>query len=87
MKRLLIQLDEESHRRLRQRAFRQERSISAVIREIVSNSLAEDASRKRRTHISQFASVGAGRSKQGRLSPVSEKHDEALVAAIEKERR
>jgi plasmid stability protein len=83
MKRLLIQLDEDSHRKLRQRAFRQERSVSSVIREIVSKSLAEDESRERRTHISQFASVRAGRSKQGRLSPVSEKHDHALAAAIE----
>lgn len=83
MKRVLIQLDEDSHRKLRQRAFRQERSVSSVIREIVSNSLAEEASRERRTHVRQFASVRAGRSKQGRLSPVSEKHDDALAAAIE----
>ena len=83
MKRLLIQLDEDSHRKLRQRAFRQERSISSLVREMVSKSLAEDASPERRTHVSQFASVRAGRSKQGRLSPVSEKHDDALAAAIE----
>ena len=51
---------------------------------MVSKSLAEDASPERRTHVSQFASVRAGRSKQGRLSPVSEKHDDALAAAIEK---
>jgi plasmid stability protein len=83
MKRLLIQLDEDAHRQLRRRAFRQERSLASVIREIVSKSLAEEASRERRTHIRQFASVRAGRSKQGRLSPVSARHDDALAAAIE----
>ena len=87
VKRLLIQLDEDSHRKLRQRAFRQERSISSIVREMVSKSLEEDASHQRRTHIRQFASVRAGRSKQDRLSPVSEKHDAALAAAIDKERR
>jgi plasmid stability protein len=84
MKRLLIQLDEESHRKLRQRAFRQERSISSIVRDMVSKGLADDTSHQRRTHIRQFASVRAGRSKQERLAPVSEKHDAALAAALEK---
>lgn len=84
MRRTLIQLDEETYRRLRQHAFRQERSISAVVREMIARGLEGDASRHRRTRLSQFASVRAGRSKQGRLAPVSEKHDEALAKAIEK---
>ena len=84
MKRTLIQLDEETYRRLRQQAFRQERSISAVVREMVAKGLESDASRQRRTRLSQFASVRAGRSKQGRLAPISEKHDEALAKAIDK---
>ena len=84
MRRLLVQLDEETHRKLRQRAFRQERSVSSVVREIVVKTLEGDAARDRPTRISQFASVRAGRSKQGRLSPISEKHDEALATAFEK---
>ena len=84
MKRTLIQLDEETYRRLRQQAFRQERSISAVVREMVAKGLESDASRQRRTRLSQFASVRAGRSKQGRLPPITEKHDEALAKAIDK---
>jgi plasmid stability protein len=84
MKRLLIQLDEDSHRKLRQRAFRQERSISSIVRDMISKGLADGTSQPRRTHIRQFASVRAGRSKQGRLAPVSEKHDAALAAALEK---
>lgn len=84
MKRALVQLDEETYRKLRQRAFRQERSISSVVREMVAKGLAGDAGRERPTHISQFSSVRAGRSKQGTLAPVSEKHDEALATAFEK---
>ncbi len=84
MKRALIQFDEDTYRRLRQRAFRQERSISAVVRDMVGKGLEVDAVRERLTRVSQFSSVAAGRSKQGRLSPVSQKHDEALAAAFEK---
>ena len=60
------------------------RSLSSVVREIVVKTLEGDAARERPTRINQFASVRAGRSKQGRLSPISEKHDEALAAAYEK---
>jgi plasmid stability protein len=84
MKRLLIQLEEETFRRLRERAFRQERSIASLVRELVARGLAEEAPSKRRTRASQFSSVGAGRSKQGLLAPVSERHDDALAAALGK---
>jgi plasmid stability protein len=84
MKRTLVQFDDETYRRLRERAFRQERSISAVVREMVAKGLEGHAGRERPTRVSQFSSVRAGRSKQGRLSPVSEKHDHALAAAFEK---
>ena len=82
MKRTLIQFDEETYRKLRQRAFRQERSVSSLVRELVATGLEGGAARPRPKRISQFASVRAGRSKQGRLSPVSEKHDQALAAAF-----
>lgn len=84
MKRTLVQLDEETYRKLRQQAYRQERSISSLVREMVAKGLEGDAARERPTRVSQFSSVRAGRSKQGRLSPVSEKHDKALAAAFEK---
>lgn len=79
MKRTLIQLDEETHRKLRLRAFRQARSISSLVREMVAKGLEGQAGPGRRSRASQFESVGAGRSTQGRLSPVSEKHDAALA--------
>ena len=84
MKRTLIQLDEETFRRLRQRAFQQERSISALVRELVAKGLeGERAHDKAARRIEQFSSVRAGRSKQGKLAPVSERHDEALDEASE----
>ena len=84
MKRSLIQFDEETYQKLRQRAFQQERSISSLVREIVVKKLEGNAGRARPRRVSQFLSVAAGRSQQGRLSPISEKHDEALAATFEK---
>ena len=84
MIRTLVQLDEETYRKLRQRAFRQERSISSLVREMVARGLEGEGARKRLAHVGQFSSVRAGRTKQGRLSPVSERHDEALAAAFKK---
>ena len=84
MKRTLVQIDDETYRKLRQRAFRQERSISAVVRELVARGLDEDRGRPGPTKVSQFSSVKAGRSRQGRLSRVSETHDDVLAAAFEK---
>jgi hypothetical protein len=84
MKRMLVQFDAETYRKLRERAFRQQRSIASVVREMVSDGLAGKPARERPTRISQFASVRAGRSKQVRLSPVSENHDQALTAALKK---
>jgi plasmid stability protein len=84
MRRTLVQLDDATYRELRQRAFRQERSMSSLVREMVAKGLEGDAVRERPRRVAQFSSVGAGRSKQGRLSAVSEKHDEAVAAAFEK---
>ena len=84
MKRTLVQLDEATYRQLRQRAFREERSVSSLVREMVATGLEGEAARERPRRVAQFSSVRAGRSKQGRLSAVSGKHDEALAAAFEK---
>lgn len=83
MKRTLIQFDEDTYHKLRRHAFDKKQSISSVVRELVSRGL-DGPKRKTFTRVSQFASVAAGKSKQGRLSPVSERHDEALVDAIAK---
>jgi hypothetical protein len=81
---MLVQLDEETYQEVRRQAFREERSISSLVRELVARGLEGHAVRARPTRVRQFSSVGAGRSKQGHLSPVSERHDEALAAAFGK---
>lgn len=84
MKRTLVQFDDETYQKLRRHAFRQERSISSLVRELVAKGLDADVVRERPRSVRQLSFVGAGRSKQGRLSPVSEKHDEALAVIFKK---
>jgi hypothetical protein len=84
MKRALIQFDEGTYRKLRQQAFQQERSISSLVREMVVQALPGVLSHERPKRVGQFLSVRAGRSKQGRLSPISERHDEALAVVFDK---
>jgi plasmid stability protein len=84
MRRTLIQLDEDTHHRLRQRAFKERRSIAAVVRELVTAGLDSEAARRRPTRLQDMESIRAGRSKPGRLAPVSERHDEALADAFKK---
>jgi len=78
MKRTLIQFDEETYEKLRRTAFEQGRSISSVTREMVAKGLGL-RKRQKLMHVKQLRSVGAGKSKQGGLAPVSERHDEALA--------
>ena len=82
MRRTLIQLDEETYQKVRERAFRQERSMASVVRELVARGLEGAASRNTRPRTRQFSSVAAGRSTQASLAPISERHDEALGAAF-----
>jgi hypothetical protein len=84
MRRTLVQFDEDTYRKLRQQAFRQERSISSLVREFVLKGLEGEPSRHTPTRVNELSSVRAGRSKQRRSSPVSERHDDALAAAFEK---
>ena len=81
MKRTLIQFDEGTYDKLRHRAFQEKRSISSVVREMVTAGL-DSRTKKRFTRVEQLTSVGAGSSDQGRLAPVSERHDEALAEVL-----
>jgi hypothetical protein len=78
MRRTLIQLEEATYRRLRQAAFTRQRSVSSLVRECVDREFGTPQTSERAGPV-QFASIGAGRSRQGRLAPVSERHDEALA--------
>ena len=86
MKRTQIQLDERTYEALRRRAFQKGCSMSALVRGLLAHSL-KTGKTKTRPSIEEFAFIGAGRSRQGRLSPVSERHDEALEQALMKEHR
>ncbi|HEV8307373.1 MAG TPA: hypothetical protein VGW35_06860 [Methylomirabilota bacterium] len=86
MRRAQIQLDERTYAVLRRRAFERGCSFSALVREMLAGSLGRRAPKQRLT-LKQFGFIGVGRSRQGRLSPVSERHDEALADAFAKPRR
>jgi plasmid stability protein len=86
MKRTQIQLDERTHETLRRRAFQKGCSMSALVRELLAHSL-KTGKAKTRPSIEDFAFIGVGRSRQGRLSPVSERHDEALKEVLMEEHR
>ena len=86
MKRTQIQLDEPTYEVLRRRAFERKCSISSLVRELLAHSLRADKGEPS-SSIKQFAFIGAGRSRQGKLSPVSERHDEALLETLIEKRR
>ncbi len=86
MKRTQIQLDERTYEALRRRAFEKGCSISALVRELLAHALGARRASRRPT-MRDFSFIGAGRSRQDRFSPVSERHDEALEEALAKKRR
>jgi plasmid stability protein len=61
MIRTLVQLDEHTYRRLRQRAFEEERSMSAVVREMLAQGLGDRTAPDRSHRSRRFLSVQAGR--------------------------
>lgn len=76
MVRTQIQLDEETYTTARRVAFERHISLSAVVREALAAALSGAARPSQRA---DFGFVAAGRSRQGRLAPVSERHDDALA--------
>lgn len=74
MVRTQIQLDEKTHEKLRQRAFLERKSLSAVIREILSSGL-EQSLRRRKTRRRRLGFVGIV---AGKARDVSERHDRYL---------
>jgi len=83
MKRAQVQIDEEVYELLRHRAFKEKKSIAGIIREIVKKDIFQ-SDRRRSSSVKNFKFIGVGRSKQGSLKPVSERHDEALEEAFQK---
>ncbi len=85
MRRTQIQLDEPTYQLARRRAYQQGKSLSAVIREALAEAFGREP--VRRLALKDFTSVGIGRSRQGALAPVSERHDEALIEVVAKKTR
>ena len=81
MKRTQIQLDDEVHAALRRLAYEQGRSIASIVRETLAKGF-QTKRPKKRASLRSFPFVGAGRSEQKTLSPVSERHDEALAEVL-----
>lgn len=55
--------------------------MSALVRELLAQSLT-GRSRRRRLTVEDFPFIGVGRSRQSPLSPVSERHDEAVAEVL-----
>jgi predicted transcriptional regulator len=78
MRRTQIQLDEETHDRLREEAHARRTSMAEVIRGALREHLGLEPRPRDETC---FSFVASGRSDQKDLAPVSERHDEALARA------
>jgi hypothetical protein len=83
MKRAQIQLEEEVYDLLRHRAFKEKKSIAGLIRAIVKKDISQP-DRHGPSSVKDFTFIGSGHSKQGRLKPISERHDEALEEVFQK---
>ena len=92
MRRAQIRLDEATYALARQRASAEGISFAAFVRKALEQQLAPEICKRSnqnpRTDNSKpvttegFSFIGMGRSDQGDLSPVSERHDEALEEAF-----
>ncbi len=76
MKRIQIQLDEPIYQALKQKAFERGVSMSALLRELLRERLNPGPMTR---SLNSFNFIGSGCSGQGLLSPISERHDEALA--------
>jgi hypothetical protein len=81
MKRAQIQLEEKTFEALRQRAFQEKKSIAGLIRELIDKEMSREI-RLKPLSLKDFRFIGAGKSLQGPLEPVSERHDQALEEAF-----
>jgi plasmid stability protein len=83
VKRTQIQLDEVTYAALRRRAFEEHRSLASVVRDVLATALGVGP-RPVPRRAADFRFVGAGRSRQGALAPVSTRHDEALARSLKR---
>ena len=77
MRRTQVQLNETTYELAKQRAFAENKSMAAVIRDAVEQYLTSSDSRLE--GLESFGFIGSGRSMPGGPQPLSERHDEALA--------
>ena len=77
MIRTQIQLDEATYALAKQRAFAENKSLAAVVREALTQYLT--SSNDRHAGLESLTFVGSGSSLPGGPSPLSERHDDALA--------
>ena len=77
MIRTQIQLDETTYALAKQRAYSENKSLAAVVREALDQYLTPSA--KRTGGLEGFTFIGSGQSRPGTPHPLSERHDEALA--------
>ena len=77
MIRTQIQLDEATHAQVKQRAYAENKSLAAVVRDALDQYLVSPSDRA--VGMDKFTFIGSGRSEPGGPSPLSERHDEALA--------
>lgn len=76
MIRTQIQLDEATHALVKQRAYAENKSLAAVVRDALTQYLTSPGGRP--NGMGRLTFIGSGRSEPGGPSPLSERHDEAL---------
>jgi hypothetical protein len=88
MKRTQLQLEDPVYEALRRRAYESRTSMAGLVREAVKTYLGfrprTAPSAKRPAFVRRPSFIGCIRTKQGALSPVSERHDEALARAYKR---
>jgi hypothetical protein len=83
MRRIPIQLDEDTYQALKARAYREDRSIADLVRE----SIAMNTRNGPPPSIDHFSFVGSGSAPADRNDRTSEQHDRALADAFASRRR
>ena len=77
MIRIQIQLDETTYALAKQRAYAENKSLAAVVRDALDQYLAPSTNQS--VGLEDFTFISSGQSLTGTPHPLSERHDEALA--------
>ena len=77
MIRTQIQIDESTYALVKQRAYAENKSLAAVVRDALTHYLTPSSAGS--AGLEAFTFIASGKSRPGTLKPLSERHDEALA--------